>query len=198
MEDLENYVAEYLNETIPDVVPYKYLPTQERSYEKLLGLKPDTMISRLDREKEVNEKDELKKYRQDACHVFYKKLRNEITSFVSLNWKLENVFFIKKPFRLIEIPIILQSQIRQHNSLLLYFLKWLTGLLTEIVKFFFINDQYRWEFNYVLTWLLIDVTVNPFIKYEQIGCTHCDHSIIMYVEVITHRILIFCKENKYY
>ena len=198
MEDLENYVAEYLNETIPDVVPYKYLPTQERSYEKLLGLKPDTMISRLDREKEVNEKDELKKYRQDACHVFYKKLRNEITSFVSLNWKLENVSFIKKPFRLIEIPIILQSQIRQHNSLLLYFLKWLTGLLTEIVKFFFINDQYRWEFNYVLTWLLIDVTVNPFIKYEQIGCAHCDHSIIMYVEVITHGILIFCKENKYY
>ena len=24
-------------------------------------------------------------------------------------------------------------------------------------KIFFINDQYRWEFNYVLTWLLIDV-----------------------------------------
>ena len=115
------------------------------------------MISRLDREKEVNEKDELKKYRQDACHVFYKKLRNEITSFVSLNWKLKNDSFTNKPFRLIEIPIILQSQIRQHNSLLLYFLKWLTGLLTEIVKFFFINDQYRWEFNYVLTWLLIDV-----------------------------------------
>lgn len=24
-------------------------------------------------------------------------------------------------------------------------------------KIFCINDQYRWEFNYVLTWLLIDV-----------------------------------------
>ena len=24
-------------------------------------------------------------------------------------------------------------------------------------KIFFINDQYRWEFNYVLTWLLIDI-----------------------------------------
>ena len=136
MEDLENYVAEYLNETIPDVVPYKYLPTQERSYEKLLGLKPDNMIPRLDREKEVNEKVELKKYRQDACHVFYKKLRNEITNFVSLNWKLKNDSFTNKPFRLIEIPTILQSQIRQLNSLLLYFLKWLTGLLTEIAKYF--------------------------------------------------------------
>ena len=85
MEDLENYVAEYLNETIPNVVPYKYLPLQERSYEKLLGLKPDNLISRLDKDKDDNERLELRKYRQDACHVFYKKLRNEITNFVCLN-----------------------------------------------------------------------------------------------------------------
>ena len=54
MEHLENYVAEYLNETIPNVVPYKYLPLQERSYEKLLGLKPDNLISRLDKDKDDN------------------------------------------------------------------------------------------------------------------------------------------------
>lgn len=84
MDEIEDLVADNLTGILPDVIPYRFVPTQERSYEKLLGLKPQSMISRRDSNRSKKENLALSRYRKEAGHIFYMKLRNDISGFVGI------------------------------------------------------------------------------------------------------------------
>ena len=83
IEELMEYVGNFLDESIDGMIPYKYLPTSQRKYEPLLGFKPMELKGRLDNEPN-EENDRLFKYRKSAVHQAYKKVRNETKKFVSL------------------------------------------------------------------------------------------------------------------
>ena len=83
IDELVDYVGNFLDETIDGVVPYKYLPTSQRKYEPLLGFKPIELKGRLDNESN-EENSKLFKYRKSAVHQVYKKVRNETKKFVSI------------------------------------------------------------------------------------------------------------------
>ena len=63
IEELMEYVGNFLDESIDGIIPYKYLPTSQRKYEPLLGFKPMELKGRLNNE--LNEEnDRLFKYRK--------------------------------------------------------------------------------------------------------------------------------------
>ena len=72
IEEMMDYVGEYLNESIEGAVPYQYLPTHKRKYEPLLGFKPVELIGRVDKEND-EENNQLLDYRKSAVHQAYKK-----------------------------------------------------------------------------------------------------------------------------
>lgn len=72
MDEIEDLVADNLTGVLPDVIPYRFVPTQERSYEKLLGLKPQSMISRRDSNRSKKREFGIKSLqKRGRTHILY-------------------------------------------------------------------------------------------------------------------------------
>lgn len=80
LEEIFHHAANVVDLRKPAVQPFKWIPTNHRKLECLLGLKDDSInIGRVKSKGRLSDKEiELKRHQGAACHHVYKFVRNDI------------------------------------------------------------------------------------------------------------------------